>query len=60
MYSTIDMNIQDSGMHYFVSSSMISLILYIKNGINNLYKVLKHIESALSNGGGIIFIAISL
>ena len=35
-------------------------ILYIKNDIKNLYKVLKHIESALSNGGSIIFIAIFL
>ena len=35
-------------------------ILYIKNYIKYLEKVLKHNESALSNGGRIIFAAISL
>ena len=36
---------------------MISCILK-NNDIKHLQKVLKHIESALSNGGSIIFIAI--
>ena len=33
-------------------------ILYVKNGIKHVWKVLKHIESSLSNGGSIIFIAV--
>ena len=53
------MNIQDGGMYNdFVLNK--ARYLYIRNDIKILLKVLKHIESALSNGTTIIFIAISL
>ena len=52
------MNIQDGGHDDFVSNK--AWYLVYKNDIKYLQKVLKHIESALSNGRSIIFIAISL
>ena len=35
-------------------------ILYVKSDIKNMWTVLKHIESALSNERSIIFVTISL